>query len=615
MTMQRTPLLIWRLLDRGAWIAPDTEIVTQTSTGTHRQTYADTAERAAALANGLKDLRIELGDRVATFMWNSWRHLEIYQAVPSMGAVLHTLNIRLGAADLRYIINHAADRIIFVDADLAPLLERIAGDLPSVERYVICGEPGAGPWESSLPNAVDYESFLSGYGTSIAWPEFDENAPLGLCYTSGTTGHPKGVMYTHRSTYLHTMCEAMTDVMTLSGTDCTCGIVPMFHAMGWGLPYTATMLGAKQVMPHRFMTPDKLLDLMVSESVTISAGVPTIWQGVRALLEAEPDRYDLSNLTRLCSGGSAPPISLIRWYWDRYRIEMIQGWGMTETNPIGTVSRVASRSTPTERWAKTSSFANLGKAGLLCPGARDRDRGRGLPPPAARRKGDWRAAGPGAVGLLGVLPGPAARQVPRRLAGDRRHRRDRRGAVPHHRGPVEGPGEVGGRVDLVRRPREPHRGPRRRRARRGGGAAAPKMGRTPGGPRRPRARGATVSADEVGRHCAARFAKWQLPDDVLFRDSLPLTSTGKIDKKTVRAGLAAEGYVLPELRTAPGAPGAPDAAGGQPPDLAAVPIPGFLFLHRAASRLRIRRPRCTGADRPRAAGPEPRPARRRRGRW
>ncbi len=558
--MQKTPLLISRLLDRGARIAPDTEIVTLTSSGTHRQTYADTAARAAALANGLKDFGIEMGDRVATFMWNGWRHLELYQAVPSMGAVLHTLNIRLGPDDLRYIVNHAADRIIFVDADLAPLLEGIAGELPSVERYVVCGEPGAGPWESSLPNAVDYETFLDGFGKNIAWPEFDENAPLGLCYTSGTTGNPKGVMYTHRSTYVHTLCEAMTDVMNLSGADCTCGIVPMFHAMGWGIPYTATMLGAKQVMPHRFMTPNQLLALIVSEAVTISAGVPTVWQGVRARLEADPDRYDLSSLTRLCCGGSAPPLSMIRWYWDRYRIEMIQGWGMTETNPLGTVSRrVAKRSH--RALGEDEQFANLGKAGLLSPGLEmeivDEDF-RPLPHDGTSI-GELLVRGPWVCAEYYRDPQPEKFHDGWLVTGDIAAIDEEQYLIIADRSKdlVKSGGEWISSVDL-----ENHIV-----ALDGVALAAVVAQPHPKWDERPvalvvRAPEAQVSAEEVERHCAARFAKWQLPDDVLFRDALPLTATGKIDKKAVRAGLAAEGYVLPELRATPGASGAADPPAG-----------------------------------------------------
>ena len=553
--MQRTPLLMSRLLDRGAWIAPETEIVTLTANGTHRQTYADTAERAAALANGLEDLGIGLGDRVATFMWNGWRHLELYQAVPSMGAVLHTVNIRLAAEDLRYIINHAADRVVFVDADLAPILETIAGDLPSVEHYVICGEPGADPWETSLPNAIDYETFLDGFGTSVAWPEFDENAPLGLCYTSGTTGHPKGVMYTHRASYLFTMGIAMTDVLNLSGADCTCGIAPMFHVMGWGFPFVASMLGAKQVMPHRFMAPEQLLDLMVSESVTVTAAVPTIVQGFRAALEADPERYDLSDLSRLACGGSAPPVSLMRWFWDRHRVEMIQGWGMTETSPLGAISRrVAKRSH--RDLDDDTRFANLGKSGLLRPGLEIEivdDDFRPVPHDG-RTAGEVLIRGPWICTEYYKDPRPERFHDGWLVTGDIATIDEEQYLVIVDRSKdlVKSGGEWISSVDL-----ENHIV-----ALEGAALAAVVAQRHPKWDERPvalvvPAPGAELSAEQVRRHCAARFAKWQVPDDVLFRDALPLTTTGKIDKKAVRAALAEEGYVLPELRAAQGAFGAP----------------------------------------------------------
>ena len=260
-----------------------------------------------------------------------------------MGAVLHTLNIRLSPTDLEYIINHASDRVIFADEDLLPLLESLWAKIPCVELLVICrhGEGG----ESSFENQIDYEDFIADQPSEFDWPEINETSPMGLCYTSGTTGKPKGVMYTNRSTYLHTLTESLTDSIGLSSLDSLLGIVPMFHAIGWGLPFAAAMLGCKQVMPHRFMLPDVFLKLMVEEEVTISAGVPTIWQGVRAALEAEPEKYDLSKMDRLTCGGSSPPVEMMRWYWESHKIEMIQGWGMTETNPLGTLSRkVAKRS-------------------------------------------------------------------------------------------------------------------------------------------------------------------------------------------------------------------------------------------------------------------------------
>ena len=289
MAMQRTPLLMANLLDRGARVAPNEEIVTATEAGVRRQTYLETRNRSHQLAHALSAAGIGVGDRVGTFMWNGSRHLEAYHAIAGMGAVLHTLNLRLAESDLEYIINHAGDRVIIADADALPLLEKLNGKIPTVERVVVATEAGFEGWTTALSNAVDYEAFIEGHPSDFDWPVIDENAPLGLCYTSGTTGHPKGVEYEHRSQYLHTMAQCMTDAMNLSATDCVLGIVPMFHAMGWGIPWSALMLGCKQVMPHRFMDPTRLVQLLADEKVTLSAGVPTIWQGVKGLIEANPD--------------------------------------------------------------------------------------------------------------------------------------------------------------------------------------------------------------------------------------------------------------------------------------------------------------------------------------
>ena len=548
MTMQRTPLLMSRLLDRGALLAPDVEVVTLTSGGAHRQTYADTRRRAGQLANGLHSLGITFGDRVASFMWNGWRHLELYHAAPSIGAVLHTLNVRLGADDLKYIVNHAADRIVFADADLLPNLERIAPDLPGVEHFVVCGEPGAPAWETSLPNAVDYEAFLDGFGPEIEWPEFDENAPLGLCYTSGTTGNPKGVMYTHRSTYLHTMAEAMTDTMNLSAADCVCGVVPMFHAMGWGLPFAATMLGAKQVMPHRFMAPEPLLRLIASEGVTLSAGVPTIWQGVRTLLEADPDGYDLTALDRLVCGGSSPPLSLIRWYWDVHRVEMIQGWGMTEMNPLGSVSRRIAKRSHLDL-DEDARFANVGKAGLLSPGLEMEivDEDFRPVPHDGKSLGELLVRGPWICSEYYRDPQPGKFRDGWLVTGDVAAIDPEQYLIIADRSKdlVKSGGEWISSVDL-----ENHIV-----GLEGVAQAAVVAQPHPKWDERPVALvvlspDAEVPAERVIEHCGGRFAKWQLPDDVLFRDSLPLTTTGKIDKKTVRAELEAAGYRLPDLREA-----------------------------------------------------------------
>ena len=306
MAMQHTPLLMSNILDRGATVAPYEEIVTLTESGVRRQTYRETRDRAHQLAHALAGSGIKVGDRVGTFMWNGSRHLEAYHAVAGMGAVLHTLNVRLSPKDLEYIINHAEDQIIIVDADVLPLLEVLNGKIPCVRKVVVATEDGFEGWSTELPDPVDYEAFIEGQPTHFDWPQIDENSPMGLCYTSGTTGNPKGVEYEHRSQYLHTLTQCMTDSMGLTGTDTVCGIVPMFHAMGWGIPWSALMLGCKQVMPHRFMDPARLLDLMAAKKLPCLAGVPTIWQGVKGLYEANPGAYDLSALSRLTCGGSSP---------------------------------------------------------------------------------------------------------------------------------------------------------------------------------------------------------------------------------------------------------------------------------------------------------------------
>ena len=327
-----------------------------------------------------------------------------------------------------------------------------------------------------MPKPVDYEAFIKGKPTRYEWPEIDENSPLGLCYTSGTTGNPKGVEYEHRSQYLHTMAQCMTDSMGLSGTDTLCGIVPMFHAQGWGLPWSATMLGMKQVMPSRYMDPARLAGLMAAEGVTISAGVPTIWQGIKAAYEANPGKYDLSKLSRLTCGGSSPPPSLIRWYWDTLGVEMIQGWGMTETSPLATLSRRVMKRSQL-KLTEDQRFANVAKAGQLMPGLEIEifdDQFKRLPHDGETRR---RNPDPRTVDLLRVLQRSAARQIPRRLADHRRRRQDRSRGISDHQRSLEGSREERRRMDFVGRSRKPHRRAARRRAGVRRRAPASEMGR------------------------------------------------------------------------------------------------------------------------------------------
>ncbi|MBH81174.1 MAG: long-chain fatty acid--CoA ligase [Gammaproteobacteria bacterium] len=546
MAMQHSPLLMSRLLDRGARVSPNTEIITATESGTRRQTAREVRDRAHQLAHALAGAGIGVGDKVGTFMWNSSRHLEAYHAIAGIGAVLHTLNIRLSDKDLEYIIGHAEDKLIIVDADLLPQLEQLLGRMPSVERVVVAAEEGFEDWDTKLPNPVDYEEFIAGQPAEYAWRAIDENSPLGLCYTSGTTGNPKGVEYEHRSQYLHTLVQSLTDSMGLSATDSLFGIVPMFHAMGWGLPWSALMLGCKQVMPHRFMDPTRLIGLLESEKVTISAGVPTIWQGVKGLVEANPGKYDLSHLERLTCGGSAPPPSLIRWYWDSLGVEMIQGWGMTETSPLATLSRRVMKRSHLGM-DEDQQFENVAKAGQLMPGLEldiFDDQFNRLPHDG-ETVGEILVRGPWICSEYYHNPQPDKFHEDWLITGDVGKIDPEEYLIISDRSKdlVKSGGEWISSVDL-----ENHIV-----AMAGVAQACVVAQPHPKWDERPVALvilepGAEVDQEAILAHCGTAFAKWQLPDEVLYVDEIPLTSTGKMDKKVVRADLDAKGYRLPDLR-------------------------------------------------------------------
>ena len=546
MAMQHTPLLMSNFLDRGATVAPNEEIVTATDSGVRRQTYRETRDRAHQLAHALSDAGIAIGDRVGTFMWNGSRHLEAYHACAGMGAVLHTLNVRLSEKDLEYIINHAEDKVIIADADILPLLEKLNGRIPTVTQIIVATEAGFEGWSTELPNPIDYEAFIAGKPTNYEWPQIDENSPLGLCYTSGTTGNPKGVEYEHRSQYLHTLTQCMTDSMGLTGADNVCGIVPMFHAMGWGIPWSALMLGCKQVMPHRFMDPGRIIELMASEGVTVSAGVPTIWQGVKAIYEANPSKFDLSQLSRLTCGGSAPPPSLIRWFWDALDVEMIQGWGMTETSPLATLSRRVMKRSQLSM-SEDEQFENVAKAGQLMPGLEldifDEDFNR--LPHDGETVGEILVRGPWICSEYFKNPQPDKFYNGWLITGDVGKIDPEEYLIISDRSKdlVKSGGEWISSVDL-----ENHIV-----AIDGVAQACVVAQPHPKWDERPVALivtepGKEVSVQTVLDHCETAFAKWQLPDDVLYVDSIPLTGTGKMDKKVVRADLDAQGYELPSLR-------------------------------------------------------------------
>jgi fatty-acyl-CoA synthase len=357
------PLLIPRILERAQVMFPRKEIVTRVGDGAHRYTYRELAGRVNRLANALSGLGVGVGDRVGTFAWNNYRHLEVYFAAPTMGAVLHTINIRLNPDDLTYIINHAGDKVLLIDPDLAPIIEALAPGLESVEHFIVMTDDPA--FATDLPSAHSYEELLARASDRYTPVELDENSPAGLCYTSATTGRPKGVIYSHRGVFLHSMAECMADTLAFSEQDAVMAIVPMFHANCWGIPYSCTMVGATQVLPGVRPDPPAICRLIQQERVTFAAGVPTIWIGVLDYLERSGERYDFSSLRQIISGGSAVPTSLIQAYRDKLGVDLVQAYGMTEATPLVAYNR---RKSNLDHLSPEEKLKLAGKQGLLVSG-------------------------------------------------------------------------------------------------------------------------------------------------------------------------------------------------------------------------------------------------------
>ncbi|MFM9576759.1 long-chain fatty acid--CoA ligase [Streptomyces turgidiscabies] len=340
-TMQDTPLIVSRILRHGVRVHGSSTVTTWTGSGEpQRRTFAEVGARAAQLAHGLRELGVGEGDVTGTLMWNNAEHVEAYFAVPSMGAVLHTLNLRLPVGQLTYVAHHAGDKVILVNGSLVGLLLPLLPNLPRLEHVVVSGamadDARAALAAASGVQVHEYEELLAGHPTAYDWPELDERRAASLCYTSGTTGEPKGVAYSHRSIYLHSMQVNMTQSMGLTDADLSLVIVPQFHCNSWGLPHAAFMTGVNLLMPDRFLQPGPIAEMIERERPTYAAAVPTIWQGLLAELKANP--RDVSTLTQVTIGGSACPPALMKAF-DDLGMRIVHAWGMTETSPLGTVGR------------------------------------------------------------------------------------------------------------------------------------------------------------------------------------------------------------------------------------------------------------------------------------
>ncbi len=333
LTMDEFPLSLTTIVKRAEQLSAGREVVSRwPDGGVDRTTFGECARRARRLARALRSLGVKPGDRVATLMWNQSEHLELYFAVPPIGAVIHTLNPRLHPDELGFIAADAEDRAIVIDESLLEVFESFRSAW-EFEHVIVVSHSGQVP-----DGMLDYESLVTG-GEPIDWPQIDERCAAAMCYTSGTTGRPKGVVYSHRALVLHSLVAALPDTLGVAGRDTILPVVPMFHANAWGLPYAAALAGAGLVLPGPLLDPVSVLDLLAAERVTMTAGVPTVWMGLLAALDAEPDRWDLSALERLIVGGSAVPRSMLEGF-DRHGLTVVQAWGMTETAPLGSVCRL-----------------------------------------------------------------------------------------------------------------------------------------------------------------------------------------------------------------------------------------------------------------------------------
>ncbi|WP_296595637.1 long-chain-fatty-acid--CoA ligase [Phenylobacterium sp.] len=539
--MQNWPLTVDKILDHAKAWHGDREVVTRSVEGPIvRTTYAEVHARAKRLSNALKGLGVQPGDRVATLAWNTARHIEAWYGIMGIGAVCHTLNPRLFADQLCYIINHAEDKIIFTDLTFAALLAEHSGKMPTVKHFVVMTDR-EGMKGVSLPGALCYEDLVEQHSADCEWGGFDENTAAGLCYTSGTTGNPKGVLYSHRSNFLHTIITMTRDVMNLGATEVVLPVVPMFHANAWGLALSCPASGAKMVMPGQKLDGASVYELIESEGVTFSAAVPTVWQMLLAHLRET--RAPLTTLKRVVIGGSAVPEAIVRGFRDEFGVDVTHAWGMTELSPLGTIS--APNAAIAEMDAETQLAFKLkqGRPPLGIEMKLTDDAGQRLPHDGTTF-GKLKVKGPFVVGEY--------------FKGDGGHILDPEGffdtgdvaTIDGHgfmqitdraKDVIKSGGEWISSIEIeniaMGHPKAANAAVI--------GAAHPKWDERPVLLISLR-EGVEATKEEFLAFLDGKIAKWWTPDDVVFVDDIPLGATGKIDKKLIRERM--KDYVLPSAK-------------------------------------------------------------------
>lgn len=540
--MMDRPLLVSGIIDYAADVYASTEIVSAAlEGGLHRTTYADAQARIARLANALRDMGIKPGDRVATLAWNGYRHFELYYAISGIGAVCHTINPRLFAGQLTYIVNHAQDTLLMFDLTFLPLVEQLQPTLPASLRYVAMADRTHMPRETALPHLLCYEEILSAGTPQIVWPDFDENAACALCYTSGTTGDPKGVLYSNRAMVLHALFVLASCGATLHKGARILPIVPLFHANAWGLPYAAPLAGAALVLPGAKLDGASMFALMDAEGVTASWGVPTVWLGV--LSEMRQHGRKPRALQRVLTGGSAAPRSLIQALECDFGLDVTHGWGMTEMSPVGTVTRFSAEEEqlPLEARMDLKTYQGRRLFGVeLKLVGKD---GRRMEHDGVAT-GELFVRGPAIIsgyykneaGNADVLDndgwfgtGDVARITPDGylVIVDRTKDLIKSGGEWISSIDIENiamgcPGVANAAVIAVSHPKWDER---------------PLLVIV-------KAAGADITRERILAHLATCLPKWQLPDDIAFVERIPLTATGKVSKRELREQF--EGYRLPE---------------------------------------------------------------------